>query len=169
MEDYIYVGKALGIQTYDVDQIAENSKGREESPTVNIIKRWRKDKKRKMTIGMLQYVLTRLSLVAKMDSVKAIEEVLEANTSKSETNCEKCVIEMNISEYLLQWRLVLRRRWDLIETDMDPNMLTSSLLYLPPKDCLIFEGTGATDVQQRIKNANTLLLFLLWRDGRLPR
>ncbi len=51
-----------------------------------------------------------------------------------------------------------------METDMDPSILTSRLHYLPPKDCLILEGTSASDVQQRIKNVNILLMFLLQRE-----
>ena len=48
--------------------------------------------------------------------------------------------------------------------DVDPNMLTSRLSYLPLEVCTIFEGTETTDVQQRVKNVETLMLFLLQRE-----
>ena len=44
---------------------------------------------------------------------------------------------------------------------MDPNMLTARLAYVPLDICALIEGTKDTDIQQRIKNAETLLLFLL--------
>ena len=43
-------------------------------------------------------------------------------------------------------------------------MLTSRLSYLPLEVCTIFEGTQATDIPQRVKNVETLLLFLLQRE-----
>ena len=48
--------------------------------------------------------------------------------------------------------------------DIDPNMLTSRISYLPLEVCTVFEGTQTTDVQQRVKNVETLLLFLLQRE-----
>ena len=81
-EDFTAVGKALGIPKHDVDKIAEYSKRREESPTNNIIKTWCQNQKKKMTIGMLQKLLSRLSLVDNNDSLEAVEEEMRRLTNK---------------------------------------------------------------------------------------
>ncbi len=82
MEDYRFVAKILGIDQCNMEQIAENSRRRDESPTVNLIKKWCHDNGRKMTLGMFHSLLMQLSLVVKVDSVKAIEEVLGKYQSK---------------------------------------------------------------------------------------
>ena len=85
-EDYRAVGKALGIHQHVVEQIAEESKNRKESSTDNIIKKWCKLHNRKMTIGMLQTLLRRLSLVTNEDALKAIDEVLTKYSKEVNTN-----------------------------------------------------------------------------------
>ena len=69
-----------------------------------------------------------------------------------------------VSEYLVRWRRVIKRKRSILMSDVDPNMLTSRLIYLPPEVCTVFEGTQTTDVQQRVKNVETLLSFLLQRE-----
>ena len=59
---------------------------------------------------------------------------------------------------------MIRRKRSVLMADIDPNMLTSRLTYLPLEMCAIFEGTQPTDVQQRVKNVETLLVFLLERE-----
>ena len=81
-EDFRAVGKALGMPKHDVDQIAEDSRRQKESPTDNIIKTWCQRQKRKMTVGMLQKLLSRLSLVANEDAVKAVDEIIQRLATK---------------------------------------------------------------------------------------
>ena len=76
-EDYRAVGKALGIQECDVDNIVEENKSRQESTTANIIRKWCKKQSRKMTIAMLQTLFQRLSLVPNEDALKAVDEILQ--------------------------------------------------------------------------------------------
>ena len=59
---------------------------------------------------------------------------------------------------------MIKRQRSVLMADIDPNMLTSRLSYLPLEVCTVFEGTQTTDVQQRVKNVETLLLFLLQRE-----
>ncbi|XP_072020237.1 death-associated protein kinase dapk-1-like [Amphiura filiformis] len=80
--DYRAVGKALRIESDVINDIAEDSKRHKESPTDNIIKRWCKKNKRKMTIGMLQKLLSRPSLAANEDALRAVEEVIQALEAK---------------------------------------------------------------------------------------
>ena len=81
-EDFRAVGKALGMPEHDIDQIAEDSKRQKESPTDNIIKTWCQRQKRKMTVGMLQKLLSRLSLVANEDAVEAVDEIIKRYAKK---------------------------------------------------------------------------------------
>ncbi len=82
MEDYRFLGKLLCISCDKVNDIAENSRRRDESATSNIIKTWCKTNKRKMTIGMLHSLLMKLSLVDNVESVKIMEEVLKMYKQK---------------------------------------------------------------------------------------
>ena len=79
-EDFRAVGKALGLPKHDVEKIADESKGQKESPTDNIMKTWCQRQKKKMTIGMLQKLLSRLSLVANKEALEAVEKVMQGMT-----------------------------------------------------------------------------------------
>ncbi|XP_072033706.1 uncharacterized protein [Amphiura filiformis] len=109
MEDYRSVGKALGIQKHQIGQVADDSNAQKESVTNNVIKRWCQIKNRKMTIGMLHTLLTHLSLNSNVDALVAIEEVLQMYPDKRQIDSEKPSITIAISEFLLRWRLVLKR------------------------------------------------------------
>ncbi|XP_072021479.1 uncharacterized protein [Amphiura filiformis] len=158
-EDYRAVGKALAIKTKEVDQIVENSKKHEESPTNNIIKTWCRKNKRKMTIGMLQKLLSSLSLVANEDALVAVDEVIQTYEAKlPDEGSRNEVFIPGISEYTMGFRIALKRQWSALKAGMDPGMLVSRLTFLPADMLATIRDSSN---QRRIDNVEILLQILL--------
>ena len=77
-ENYRALGSALGLQRHEIEKLG---KRQDESPTRNIIEAWCKRNQEKMTIGTLQQLLSRLSLVENEDAMHAIDGVVEKHAS----------------------------------------------------------------------------------------
>ncbi|XP_072043046.1 uncharacterized protein [Amphiura filiformis] len=171
-EDYRSVARLLGIAEFEMERIVKLSENRDQSVTCNLIRQWCEKNGAKMTIGMLRKLLCRLSLEINVDALEAIDEVMESYPGKDtkpnhydeEDNELDESVDFGVSDYLVIWRRVLKRNRAILLADMDPSLLTSRLLYLPLQVCVVFEGTEARDIQQRVNNAKTLLIFLLERE-----
>ncbi|XP_072021480.1 death-associated protein kinase 1-like [Amphiura filiformis] len=151
-EDYRAVGKALKIEPHEVDL--------KEQPTNNIIKSWCKKNKRKMTIGMLHKLLSRLSLVTNEDALIAVEELIHTFEAKHPKGVSsKEVFEPGVSEYIVSCRLDLKRQWRQLKADMDPRLLVSRLEeFVPPDICAKIRASSS---DQRVENVETVLQYLL--------
>ncbi|XP_072022993.1 uncharacterized protein [Amphiura filiformis] len=157
-EDYRSVGKALGIAAHVVDRIADESITNKESPTNNIIKTWCTKNNRKMTIGMLQTLLSQLSLVANEDALIAVKEVIQTFEAKhSKSGYSDDVFTPGVSENITRWRMVLKRQWKVLKAHMDPRMLASRLQFLAPDMCTEIEESS----DQRTQKVKRLLQLLL--------
>ncbi|XP_072043296.1 death-associated protein kinase dapk-1-like [Amphiura filiformis] len=165
-EDYRSVARLLGIPDFEMAQILDQSKSQCQSVTINLIKEWCEKKKKKMTVGMLRTLVSRLSLEDNSDALKAIDEVIEAYPGKNIRSVDESevAIDFGISDYLVTWRRVLKRNWGILVADVDPSNLTSHLLCLPLRDRKLMENTESKDVKQRMENVEMLLLFLLQRE-----
>ncbi|XP_072043473.1 uncharacterized protein [Amphiura filiformis] len=171
-EDYRSVARLLGIAEFEMERIIKLSENRDQSVTCNLIRQWCEKNGTNMTIGMLRKLLCRLSLEINVDALEAIDEVIESYPGKNpnpnhydeEDNEHDESVDFGVSDYLVIWRRVLKRNRAILLADMDPSLLTSRLLYLPLQVCVVFEGTEARDIQQRVNNAKTLLIFLLERE-----
>ncbi|XP_072044371.1 death-associated protein kinase dapk-1-like [Amphiura filiformis] len=163
-EDYRSVARLLGIPDFQMSQILDQSKSDRQSVTCGLIKEWCKKKEKKMTIGMLRTMVSRLSLEDNVDALQAIDDVIETCPGKNTVEETEETFDFGISDYLMTWRRVLKRNWSILVADVDPSNLTSRLLYLPLEDCKLLENTESRDVRQRMENVKLLLLFLLQRD-----
>ncbi|XP_072042915.1 death-associated protein kinase dapk-1-like [Amphiura filiformis] len=165
-EDYRSVSRLLRIEDYEQEQVIKQSESQHESVTCNLIKKWCKKNERKMTIGLLRNLLSRLSLEDNVDAIRVIDDVIDQYPGKGlKADDEgKESHDFGISDSLVRWRRVLKRKRDILLADMDPSSLTSQLLYLPLPMCTIFEGAKTTDIRERVNNAKTLVLFLLQRE-----
>ena len=76
-EDYRGLGGALGLQPREIEKLRRQ----DGSPTNNVVQEWCRKNKEKMTIGMLQQVLSRLGLVENEDALRAIDDVVEKHAS----------------------------------------------------------------------------------------
>ncbi|XP_072044415.1 death-associated protein kinase dapk-1-like [Amphiura filiformis] len=166
IEDYRSVARLLGIPDFQMSQILDQSKSDRQSVTCGLIKEWCKKKKKKMTIGMLRTMVSRLSLEDNVDALQALDKVIETYPGKNIKSMDEAeeATGFGISDYLVTWRRVLKRNWHILVPDVDPSNLTSSLLYLPEEDCRLLENTESRDVKQRMENVKILLLFLLQRE-----
>ena len=68
-----------------------------------------------------------------------------------------------VTEHLAGWRMVLKRHWSDLQAYMDPKNMSAHLKYFPAHVRVLFHGTDPEDAAQRLKNAETLLHFLLER------
>ena len=69
-----------------------------------------------------------------------------------------------VTEHLATWRMVLKRHWFDLKAYMDPKVMSSHLNYFPADVRVLLHATNAEDVAQRLKDADTLLHFLLERE-----
>ncbi len=77
LEDYRSVAKLLRLADYEVEQVVKRSESQHRSVTSDLIQEWCDKTKRKMTIGMLRKLLSRMGLVDNVDALQAVDEVIE--------------------------------------------------------------------------------------------